>query len=57
MRTPISEIKRCPLNKYCGTCMFERRDKEDNSFCTIYTGKEPETQERSRTFGNEKTDR
>lgn len=51
MRTPISEIKTCPYGHHCGTCMHERRDKEDNSFCVIYTGKEPETQEKGESNG------
>lgn len=49
MRTSIGEIKRCPYGHFCGTCANAKHIVSADAcgfdtFCTIYTGKEPETQ-------------
>lgn len=49
MRTPIGEIKRCPYGHFCGTCANAKHIVSADAcgfdtFCTIYSGKESETQ-------------
>lgn len=48
--TIISEIKRCPYGHHCGTCanahnVLTADGCSYDTYCTIYSGKEPETQE------------
>lgn len=56
MRTPIGEIKRCPYGHHCGTCANAHNVVTDDgcsfdTYCTIYSGKEPETQEKGENNG------